>query len=380
MKNSLKIFTLFPLLLLAFIVQSCKKETNQSPNESLKSNSSVNELNSTSALHIYGQVNLVADVSGYNSKTIDNSLANAWGLAFNPDGNIWVAANHSGVATEYNNKGSIVHPSITIPSPSSVPGSPTGMVYNTTSDFIIPNSNQKSQYIFASEDGLILAWSNGNSAIKVADRTSNNSVYKGLTLANNGRASYLFATDFFNARIDIFDKNFKFVCNNLFLDPTIPKGFAPFNIQFLEGKFYVTYAKQKPDRHDDQSGPGNGYVNVFDIKGTLMKRFVSNGVLNSPWGVALSDQSSPEPDRKIFIGNFGDGKINVFDIDGKDNGPLLYQDAKSNHVPIVIDGLWALSFEPSYVKDRDSNVLFFTAGPVEEQHGLFGYIRCIQPK
>jgi uncharacterized protein (TIGR03118 family) len=380
MKNILNSKLFIALFLLASIFMACKKAINEKPNESLKSTSSLNSTATQSALHLYGQINLVADVSGYYSETIDKNLVNAWGLAFNPSGGTWVASNHNGLSTEYDIKGLIIHQPITIPSSNNQgPGSPTGMVYNTTPDFIIANNHQKSQYIFASEDGTLLAWSSGNSAIKVVDRSSNKSVYKGLTLANDGLANYLYATDFSNGKIDIFDKNFKLVNSNLFSDPTIPNGYAPFNIQYLGGIFYVTYAKQQPDHHDDQSGPGNGYVNVFTPKGILIKRFVSRGVLNSPWGIAQSDPLSCENKSKIFIGNFGDGKINVFDIDGRYNGPLLHQDANFNHVPIVIDGLWGLNFQPKYVNNRDINALFFTAGPGKEQHGLFGYIHCIQP-
>jgi uncharacterized protein (TIGR03118 family) len=313
--------------------------------------------------------------SGINaSSAIDKNLVNAWGIAFGPSGGIWVSANHTGLSTIYDIHGSVLRPPVTIPSSNNKgPGAPTGMVYNATSDFIIPANHEKGKFIFASEDGIIVAWSSGNSAIKVADRSAHHSVYKGLALANNGEGNFLYATDFSNGKIDIYDRRFRFVGHNEFSDPTIPIGYAPFNIQYLGGKFYVTYAKQKPDHHDDQSGPGNGYVNVFTPKGKLIKRFASRGILNSPWGIAQSEQSFCENESKIFVGNFGDGKINVFDVSGEYNGPLL------NAVPIVIDGLWDLSFQPEYVHGRDINALFFTAGPNQEQHGLFGYIHCIQP-
>ncbi len=138
--------------------------------------------------------------------------------------------------------------------------------------------------------------------------------------------------------------------------------------------FYVTYARQKPDHHDDQSGPGNGYVNIFDKSGKLMKRFVSKGILNSPWGLTISENSFCENEAKIFIGNFGDGKINVFEVGGEYNGQLMFRDTAFNIKPIVIDGLWGLNFQPNYVNSRGINTLFFTPGPSKEQHGIFGYI------
>lgn len=366
-------------LLCILILSACVKTMKYQVNDLSKNNTSLNNKLSISELHIYGQINLVADVTGSNSATIDPNLVNAWGIAFSPFGGIWVTSNHNGLSPVYDIKGSILRAPVAIPSFNNIdPGAPTGIVYNTTQEFKVPGHLEKSQFIFASEDGVISEWSQGNLAQKVANRSNIHAVYKGLTLGNDGLHNYLYATDFSNARIDIFNSNFKFVGNNLFKDPSIPHDYAPFNIQFFRGQFFVTYAKQKPDRHDDQSGPGNGYVNVFSNKGKLIKRFVSKGVLNSPWGIAISENSFCENEVKIFIGNFGDGKINVFDEDGEFNGPLLHRDENFNIKPIVIDGLWGLSFQPDYVANRDINALFFAAGPNSEQHGLFGYVHCIQ--
>src|SRR5262249_31928336 len=146
------------------------------------------------------------------------------------------------------------------------------------------------EFLFATEEGTILAFNESfdpNNAIVVVDRSSFNSVYKGLAIAKSNEELFLFATDFHNGFIDVFDSSFNYITS--FTDLQIPSGFAPFNVRWIHGKLYVTYAKQlAPDNHDDQAGPGNGFIDIFDTNGTFEKRLVSNGALNSPWGLAIA--------------------------------------------------------------------------------------------
>jgi hypothetical protein len=284
------------------------------------------------------QTNLVADTAGYGAARIDTNLSNAWGIAAAPGGPIWISANHKGVSVVYDNSGNTLRTPVTIPSV--VPGqtgAPSGVVFSGTSDF------GGSKFIFASEEGIILAWSSGNSASKVADRSATGAVYKGIAIGNDR-----------------------------FVDPGIPAGFAPFNIQSIGGKVYITYAKQKlPDKMDDQKGPGNGYVDVFNTKGKLIKRFASQGSLNSPWGIALAPAGFADDPPTILIGNFGDGHINVFDMAGRFNGQL-----QNKGQALAIDGLWAIDFLKDNMPGGNPNApLYFTAGPADESHGIFGTLQ-----
>ncbi|MDB5141904.1 MAG: hypothetical protein JWQ66_617, partial [Mucilaginibacter sp.] len=219
--------------------------------------------------------------------------------------------------------------------------------------------------------GIIAAWSSGNSAVKVADRSASNAVYKRIVMATDGSANFLYLTNFKGGKIDVFDKNFTYVTSKPFLDPGIPAGFAPFNIQNIGGMLYVTYAKQKgPDNMDDQKGPGNGYVDIFNPDGTLVKRFASQGHLNSPWGIALAPAGFADGKQSILIGNFGDGRVNIFDMQGNFVGQL-----QNGGQPLTIDGLWAIDFLENNTGGNANDPLFFTAGPAEESHGLFGYLQ-----
>ena len=312
----------------------------------------------------FKQVNLVADISGLGAEKIDINLTNAWGIAEAPSGPIWISANGSGTSPIYDKTGTTLRPPVTIPSFNMNSGGvPTGVVFNNTTDFMI-SGKVASKFIFATEDGTIAAWGGGNVATKVADQSQWGAVYKGIALGMVGSDNFLYLTNFHANKIDVFDKNFNLVTDKPFMDPEIPAGFAPFNIRNIKGKLFVTYAKQKaPENHDDLKGAGNGFVDIFSTDGHLLGRFVSRGHLNSPWGIA---QLSAEDDD-ILIGNFGDGHINVYDINGRFDRQLMGKNDK----PVTIDGLWAIE---TNVPTADPNQIFFTAGPVEESHGLFGYL------
>lgn len=349
MKNIINAKTLFAGLLAVTCFYACKKDHKPGMDVDVS------------------QVNLVADIAGLGAAKVDANLVNAWGLAASPTGILWPAANHTGLSTIYDSTGQTLRPPVTIPAATAGDmGAPTGVIFNSTADF------GGSKFIFAGEDGIISAWTSGNNAVKVADRSSFDAVYKGIAMASDDGANFIYAANFKGGKIDAFDKNFAYVTDKPFLDPNIPTGFAPFNIQNIGGNLYVTYAKLKgPDNEDDQSGPGNGYVNVFSPHGTLIKRFASQGSLNSPWGITWAPEGFADAGPTILVGNFGDGRVSIFDMSGKFKGQL-----KSNGQTLAIEGLWALDFlkgNPSTAKS--SNKLYFTAGPADESHGLLGYLK-----
>lgn len=189
----------------------------------------------------------------------------------------------------------------------------------------------------------------------------------------SGSSNYLYATNFRQAKIDVFDKDFNYVSSMPFLDSSIPAGFAPFNIQNIGGLLYVTYAKQKaPDNIFDQPGAGNGYVDIFNADGSLLRNFASQGTLNSPWGIALAPGGFADFGIAILIGNFGDGRINIFDMHGDFRGQLQ----GTNRQLITIPGLWAIDFlQNNQPGINRHSPLYFTAGPDFGAHGLFGTLK-----
>ena len=334
---------------------------------------SVLGLASTAAAQRYQQTNLVSDTPGLADKT-DPHLQNAWGVAFNPTAFVWVADNHKGVATLYDGAGNPQSLVVTIlPASGQLTGSPTGIVFNGSSDFVVTEKGKSgaSRFIFATEDGTIAGWSpdvvRDHAITAVPSKTG--AVYKGLALASNGTDTFLYATDFHNARIDVFNKEFKPArLSGTFADPNLPAGYAPFGIQNLNGNLYVTYAKQDAARMDDVPGAGRGFVDVFDANGHLIRRVASRGWLNAPWGLAVAPADFGKFSNRLLVGNFGDGTINAYDVaTGKFLGQFRGPDSKR----LTIDGLWGISFGNGLL-DQPTNVLFFAAGPNDENDGLYG--------
>ena len=316
----------------------------------------------------YQQTNLISDIPGV-ARITDPNLVNPWGQAAGPTSPLWVADNGTNVSTLYTGgvDGSI--PAI-VPLVVSIPGgAPTGVVFNPTTDFVVhtQRGSAPANFIFDSEAGRITAWSNKVSGTTAQTKfVSRNAVYKGLALASVHRRNFLYAANFRAGRIDVFNARFKKVrLSGRFQDAMIPAGFAPFDIQLLDGRLYVSYAKQDAARHDDVAGPGNGFVDVFDTSGRLLRRLISRGDLNSPWGLALA----PAMFGDLLVGNFGDGTIHAYDpMTGALKGQLTNTDGN----PIQINGLWALRFGNGTFASPDT--LVFTAGIGDESHGLLGEI------
>jgi uncharacterized protein (TIGR03118 family) len=356
----------------------------------------------------YLVTNLVSDIAGVAAQT-DPVLQNAWGVAFTPAASpFWVADNATGCATLYDGEGAIQALQVKIPlpdgsvpasackhldpkhPPSASPATPTGLVWNPTTNpataFLVPGTNLPASFIFDTEDGTISAWAGGLTPPDQAVLAVNNSpgaVYKGLVFGTNAKGVFLFAANFRGGTIDVFgpapagsaDGHYVPVTSTGgFADPTIPAGFAPFGIQNINGDLFVSYAKQDSEKSDDVAGPGNGFVDVFDTDGNLLRRFASRGPLNSPWGMTRASFDFGRFSGDILIGNFGNGRINAFDSDGNFLGALKDANGKA----IKIDGLWTLTLGGG--RNSSSDTLFFTAGPNDETDGLFGTITPVSKK
>jgi uncharacterized protein (TIGR03118 family) len=327
----------------------------------------------------YKRVNLVSDISGVALRA-DANLVNAWGMAFSDTSPVWIANNGTGTSTLYLGDGT-PFPSpaaplvVQIPRISAdTPATPTGLVFNSTPGFVVTANGKSgaSVFIFATEDGTINGWSPGvdlHNAILVVNKSASGAVYKGLATGTNGGQPFLYATNFHDGVVEMYDATF--TMTKTFTDPNVPAGFAPFGIQNIKGDLYVTFALQNEEKHDDVAGAGNGFIDVFGTDGTWKSRFASQGVLNSPWGLALAPDSFGFFGGKLLVGNFGDGRINAFDFPG---GTAAGGLKDTLGLPLTINGLWALKFGtggPSGPRDH----LLFTAGIGAEGHGLFGVVR-----
>lgn len=328
----------------------------------------------TSDLVGFSQVNLIASNASYNAKRVDSTLLDAYGIAFSPTGFIWLSSQVSGLSYIDDKDGNQVIGPVSIPSPSApVGGAITGLIYNGTTDFNLVNT-LPAKFIFAGADGIISGWNQGtkNLAVTIVDNSAT-SAYNGITLASNAGMNYIYAANIKTGAIDVFDASFKPVKKS-FTDPALPMQYAPFDIKEIDGKLFVLYAKVDSTRNQ-LIGAGFGIINIFNTDGSFVKRFVSNGELNAPWGITKAPDSffgtaAAGTNSTILVGNFGNGRINAYNTDGLFIGALF-----SNGKPLVIDGLWGISFAPSTATSVDPNRLYFEAGPKGETEGLFGYLK-----
>lgn len=341
----------------------------------------------------YIQKNLVSDIPKL-AERMDPHLVNSWGIAFSPTGPFCIADNGTGVATFYYGDGrpfpNATSPSVvTIPAPAGSPAgtiaAPTGVVFNDSPSFVVGEGSNSgpSLFIFATEDGTISGWNpevDATHAILAVDNSANavdrfrlGAVYKGLAFGEDGSGTFIYASNFRDGVVEMYDASFHLIKS--FTDPGIrpdakKPGFAPFGIRNIDGLLYVTFALQNAARHDDVAGPGNGFIDVFELNGRFVRRFATGGMLNSPWGLALAPANFGPLSNHLLVGNFGDGRINAFDPDtAVFAGPL--EDQHGN--PITISGLWGVTFGNGGLAGQTSE-LFFTAGINDESDGLFGRI------
>jgi uncharacterized protein (TIGR03118 family) len=334
----------------------------------------------------FHQTNLISNRSDQGAQVVDASTQNPWGLALSPTSPLWVANNNSGTATVYRiNVGGTtvqkVNLTVALPGGRASTGdgpSPTGQVFNPTSGFVITSDagSGPGLFIFSAEAGQISAWSpaadpvvNGASTAQV-EFSSKTAVYKGLAIGNVGQDTFLYASNFHDNRVDVFNDKFHRVrLFGNFTDGSLPRGYAPFGIQEINGLLYVSYALQNAEKHDDVAGPGHGFIDIFTNEGLLVKRLVSRGDLNSPWGLALAPAGFGPFGGKLLVGNFGDGLIHAYNpANGLPSGALLDE----HHQPIQIDGLWGLLFGTAAT--GGTGTLLFSAGLNDEADGLVGSI------
>jgi uncharacterized protein (TIGR03118 family) len=322
---------------------------------------------------------------------VDPNLINPWGVSFTPMSPFWVSDNGAGVATLYTAAGVQVSPPspVTIFTPSGqTPGtaSPTGQVFNSDpTAFFVSNgtTSGSANFIFASEDGTISGRSNAvdpSQSFLGVDRSAmgTGAVYKGLAIATIGGSQFLYAANFRAGTVEMYNSGFGFVKS--FTDPSLPpvppgtppgQNWAPFNLRILNGQLFVSFALQASGGHDDQAGPGNGFVDVFNTDGTFVKRLINTGPgdpLNSPWGLDIAPAGFGAFANDLLVGNFGDGTIDAFD---PNSGAFLGTLRDGNGNPFVIGDLWAL-VNGNNGAGSNPNAVFFTAGLMDEGHGLFG--------
>jgi uncharacterized protein (TIGR03118 family) len=340
--------------------------------------STAGQISADSRAHIVqtlSQTNLVSDQPGV-AATTDPNLVNAWGISFNPAGPAWVSDNGTGVTTVYDATGALKL-TVTVPAPGSADAgttsAPTGQVFNGTSDF------GGDLFIFATEDGTISGWQPKKGAVLHVDNSAggdNSAVYKGIAMGS----SKLYVTNFRAGTVEVYDANYQPTSvSGGFVDPYLPRGFAPFNV-FIDGaRVFVSYAKQDDKKHDDVKGAGLGFVDLYDGQGHFQQRLISGHALNAPWALATAPAAFGDIGGALLVGNFGDGRINVYDLDDDGYGHLQVDDrgaiGDATGAAISIDGLWGLAFSPN----ADQNRLYFAAGPSGETHGLFGRLELPPP-
>lgn len=315
--------------------------------------------------------------------TKDAKLVNPWGIAFGPNDPVWVANNGSQTSTLYDGRGTATPPVVNIPAGLNGAANPTGVVYNGGTGFMVSKAAQSGPalFIFDGEGGTLSGWAPGvdpTNAITMYDDGAGGAVYKGLAIAaDSGGTLRLYAADFHNNKVDVFDSTWKKITvTGGFTDPTLPSGYAPFGIQALtvqsQTLIYVTYAKQlAPNNHDNVNGAGLGLVDVYDLQGTLKTHLIATGgKLDAPWGLALAPASFGAFGNDLLVGNFGDGWINAFDpVSGAFKGTL----ADASGQPIAYPGLWGIAFGNG-AQNQPTTTLFFAAGIASEADGLYGRI------
>lgn len=355
----------------------------------------------TPAQH-YNQKNLVSD-GFFPAAVTDPNLINPWGLTRSPTGSpFWVGNNNSGTSTLYDGTGAPQnffpdpHPDsngnginspfnnfVMVPPPGFAPGTqsaPTGVVFNgSPTDFLLVPGTPKTQaiFMFSAEDGTISGWNPGvnvtNAVLKVdnSDKGSAHSaVYKGMTTGEIKGQKVLYVANFRSARVEVYSTSFQRIHlgEEAFDDDSIPHGFAPFNVQNIGGSIFVTYAMQDGPRHDPVGGEGFGFVDIFSTDGKLQGRLEHGDWFNAPWGVVWTPRDFGEFSNTILVGNFRSGWIAAFNGFSKKFIGFVRNPDDSL---VTIGGLWSLTFGNNG-SAGSSTTLFFTAGGVDEAHGLFG--------
>jgi uncharacterized protein (TIGR03118 family) len=306
---------------------------------------------------VFLQTNLVSSVSG-NAAVTDPNLLNPWGIANSATSPFWVSDEASNVATLYSNTGAINSKVV------SVAGGPTGQVFNSAGGSNFLDGGTAASFIFSTLGGSVYAWNNGNGNTAQLEATTTGATFTGLALANNGSGNFLYAANdtASTGGIVVFNSDFIQVTpSGSFIDPNLPAGYEPYNVQAIGGLLYVEYTNT-----NDPRAVGSGIVDIFDANGVFSQRLITGGQLDDPWGVVMAPAGFGAYSGDLLVGNFGNGQINAFNpttgaylgtLDGPGGTPLVNQD------------LWALAVSPTA-----PNSVYFTAGIDGQTQGLFGDI------
>jgi len=320
-------------------------------------------------VHGVTETDLVSDQPGKAPLT-DPHLVNAWGLSRGANSPLWVS--NAGTMTSTLYTGAVNgSPAAASPLVVDIPGGPvTGQTFNSSTGFTVPGTTTPASFLFATVGGTISAWTGSAGTQAKVAATVPGAAYTGLTEAASPFGPLLLASDFHDNRVDVFDSSFKKLdVPGLFHDPSVPRDYAPFNVQVLGDSVYVTYAQQDANQQFDVPGRGHGIVDKFTTYGTLVQRVATHGVLDSPWGLVIAPQNFGRFSGDLLVGNFGDGTIHAFDpSNGHFRGTLT---DTSGHV-VRIDKLWGLITGDAVAGGPDS--IWFSAGPDNETHGLLGIL------
>jgi uncharacterized protein (TIGR03118 family) len=319
--------------------------------------------------------NLVADQPFVADHT-DPNLVNPWGNAFSAGSPFWVGDNGTGLSTLYDGTGTPSATVVEIPAAGGGTNGPvSGVIVNSVATAFLLAPGKQSQFMFCSEDGVISGWNGSLDATHarvLADNSKTNAVYKGMAMGSTTAGPVLYVANFNSGKVEVYDANMNPIVNaGAFTNPAVPAGFAPFNIQVMNGKVFVVYAVPDAEKHDDVAGPGNGYVSVYDLSGNLLQSLIAAGNLNSPWGLAIAPATFGAFGGALLVGNFGDGKINAYNLT---TGALLGTLNDRDGNPLAIPGLWSLNFGNG--SKSDAATLYFTAGPNDESDGLLGSVQA----
>jgi uncharacterized protein (TIGR03118 family) len=314
---------------------------------------------------------LVSDIDNVGSQPTDTDLVNPWGMVSSSSSPWWVSDNGTGKLTLYDGTGLKQGLVVAVPQWDNSPGgNPSGQIFNATTDFKLPN-NSPAKFIVSTEDGTIQGWNGGTSTVITVNGWPD-AVYKGLALGSANGANYIYAANFHQGTVDVFDGTFQphSFGQNAFVDSTLPQGYAPFNVANINGNIIVTYALQDDMKHDDVAGIGHGYIDVYDSQGKLLQRLPHVFALNSPWAMVVAPSAWAQLSGKLLVGQFGSGGIAAYDLANNLFLGVLQDD---QGLPIRINGLWGLSFGNGGASGP-VDTLYYAAGYFDEAHGLFGTI------
>jgi uncharacterized protein (TIGR03118 family) len=340
----------------------------------------------------YSLTNIISD--GYVPATVtDPSFIDPWGISGPSD--FWIDTAVTGYSYVNFANGAIQFKA-TIPAAAGTgTGQPTGTVFNSTTGFLLSNGS-KASFLFASLDGSIWGWngklfSSGNVSLKAVDNSAAKAVYTDIALDPSAGGTVLLAANFgAGAKVEAYDQTFTpTTLTGSFTDPNIPSGYAPYAIHVISNQVYVTYMLRSTSSYSETLGPNTGFISVFDVNGNFIKRAITGGNLNSPWGMALAPAGFGIYGGDLLVGNLGDGLINVYDpntyaylgqITDTTGAPILSSYPGAGVASSYV-GLWELVFgngvvngTPSTTNAGDPNTLYFAAGLDAETHGVFGSI------